>query len=140
PQFSIPSGDSIYQAEQEQSSGPENFPWSYKPICTEFLEELGSKLCVYTNVTFSNRRGVSIFTTPEIAKEFAALLPFQDPSALQERAINSADGPWYTKILPGRGVGMLAKHDLRRGDVITAYTPYLLAHTENVLSTVEREK
>lgn len=35
---------------------------------------------------------------------------------------------------------MLAKRDLKRGDLITAYTPYLLAHTENILATLEREK
>jgi len=153
PQASTTNDDSLYGNESEQSSdiylgsthedqdsGADISPWSYEPICTEFLEGLKSKLCVYTNATFANGRGISIFTTPEIAKEFATLLPFQDPSVLQERAINPPDGPWYTRKLPGKGIGMLAKRNLKRGDVITAYTPYLLAHMENVLSTQEREE
>ncbi|KIW99917.1 uncharacterized protein Z518_10845 [Rhinocladiella mackenziei CBS 650.93] len=115
-------------------------PWSYEPVCTEFLEGLDNQLCVYTNATFSNGRGVSIFTTPQIAEEFAALLPFQDPSVLSDHGINSPDRPWYTRELPGKGLGVLAKHQMKRGDLIAAYTPYLLAHMENVLSTPEREK
>ncbi|EXJ92357.1 hypothetical protein A1O3_00907 [Capronia epimyces CBS 606.96] len=117
--------------------------WSFKPVCTEYFEVLKDPLCVFTNVSFSNGRGISIFTTPTIASEFAALLPFQDPAALSSRGINSPsepDGPSYTKTIPGKGIGMLAKHELQRGDLIAAYTPYLLAHMENLLSTTEREK
>ena len=116
--------------------------WTHQPVCTSFFEELGSSLCVYTNATFSQGRGISIFTTPKIAAEFAALLPFHDDEILQKRGINDAEGkgPWYAKALPGKGIGMVAKRDLKRGELITAYTPYLLAHAENVLSTQEREK
>jgi hypothetical protein len=150
-----PSDDVLYENDQEpllqsiqlNSTSSETTdnegrfsPWSHKPICTEFLEGLGSELCVYTNATFSQGRGISIFTTPKIAEEYAALLPFHDAEILQKRGINSPEGPWYTKSLPGKGIGMLAKQDLKRGDLITAYTPYLLAHAENVLSTQEREK
>jgi len=35
---------------------------------------------------------------------------------------------------------MLAKRNLKRGDLITAYTPALLAHMEKALSVQEREK
>lgn len=112
--------------------------WSYKPVCTEMLEDIGSKLCVYTNITFSGGRGISIFTTPLIAEEFAALPPFRDSTALD--GINSSEGPWYTQKLPGKGTGVLAKRNLERGDLITAYTPLLLVHRENALSTQKREK
>ncbi|KIV86914.1 hypothetical protein PV11_02490 [Exophiala sideris] len=114
-------------------------PWSHQPVCTEHLDAINSQLCVYTNVAFSNGRGISIFTTPQIADEVAQLLPFQDPAVLASHGINPDDGPWYVQQLPGKGMGVLAKHDLHRGDRITAYTPYLLAHMENVLSTIERE-
>lgn len=115
-------------------------PWSYEPVCTEYLEALDSRLCVYTNATFADGRGISIFTTPRIADEFAALLPFQDPSVLSSHGINQPEGKCYTKNLSGKGVGMLAKQGLERGDLITAFTPYLLAHMENVLSSPERER
>jgi hypothetical protein len=121
---------------------PDNphFPWSYAPICTESLPDLGSKLCVYTNTSFSNGRGISIFTTPSIASEFANLPAFQDPTTLQEKNINTNSGVWTTTSLPGRGIGMLASKPLKFGDRITAYTPALLAHLESDLGTLEREK
>jgi hypothetical protein len=123
---------------------PDSVPsWSFEPVCTEYLEGIGSELCVYTNSTFSNGRGISIFTTPEIATDFARLLPFQDPSALPSQGINPPEGDdraWYIQNIPGKGVGMLAKREMKRGDLITAYTPYLLAHMENILSTPERER
>ncbi|KIY01129.1 uncharacterized protein Z520_02681 [Fonsecaea multimorphosa CBS 102226] len=122
-------------------------PWSHEPVCTDYLDTLGDQLCVYTDATFGNGRGISIFTTPGIAQEFASLLPFQDPSALSSHGINppedsnaDANRPWYTTSIPGKGMGMLASRALQRGDLVTAYTPYLLAHMENVLSTSERER
>jgi hypothetical protein len=119
------------------------FPWTYKPACTEYLDDIGSKLCVYTNATFSNDRGISIFTTPQIAEKFASLPPFQDPTALASNGINAnanrAKQAWHTDTVPGKGMGMFASRPLQRGDQITAYTPYLLAHMENILSTTERE-
>jgi hypothetical protein len=113
-------------------------PWPYQPVCTEFLENIGSELCVYTNLTFSNGRGVSIFTTPRIAEQFARLLSFQDTAALD--GINKPKGPWYTQELPGKGTGMIADRDLERGDLITAYTPVLLVYMDKVLSTRDRER
>lgn len=114
--------------------------WTHEPVCTEFLGELESQLCVYTNASFSEGRGISIFTTPKIADEIASLLPFQDPVALSSQAVNVPTETWYTKEIPGKGVGMMAKHDLQRGDLLTIYTPFLLAHTENILNTTERER
>ncbi|EXJ55370.1 hypothetical protein A1O7_08297 [Cladophialophora yegresii CBS 114405] len=130
---------------RSQETADSYFPWTHKPVCTEYLDGIGDKLCVYTNATFSNGRGISIFTTPRIAQEFAALPPFQDPSSLSSRGINPEPSddtptqPWYTALIRGKGMGMLASRALQRGDLITAYTPYLLAHMENVLSTQDRE-
>jgi len=106
------------------------------PTCNEVHDGIGN-FCVYTRQKFSNGRGISIFTRPHIAEKFASLAPLYDPSTLN--GINNADGPWYTKSLPGKGTGMLAKHDLKRGDLITAFTPVLLVHPEKYLSTLARE-
>jgi hypothetical protein len=122
----------------ENGGNPDFSLWSYKPVCTEILEGIGSKLCVYTNTTFSSGRGISIFTTPRIAEEFAVLLPFQDSTALD--GINNSEGPWYPQKLPDKGIGALAKRNLERGDLITAYTPVLLVHREDTLSTQKREE
>ncbi|OAP57253.1 hypothetical protein AYL99_07991 [Fonsecaea erecta] len=139
----IDDSATVALSNDEPASTTDHSPWSFKPVCTDHLDELGDQLCVYTDATFSSGRGISIFTTPRIAQEFAALLPFQDPSALSSRGINpdrNADRPWYTTPIPGKGMGMLASRPLKRGDLITAHTPSLLAHMENVLSTAERER
>lgn len=113
-------------------------PWSFEPVCTDVLQSIGSKLCVYTNTSFSNGRGISIFTTPKIAEQFATLPPFQNPSALDN--INVFSGNWFVQEIPGKGMGMLAKKKLKFKDRVTAYTPALLAHLESELPTMEREK
>ncbi|KAF2869649.1 hypothetical protein BDV95DRAFT_448922, partial [Massariosphaeria phaeospora] len=113
-------------------------PWTHAPICTDVLQSLGSKLCVYTNTSFSNGRGISIFTTPTVAAEFASLPAFQDPAALAN--VNIFSGNWYTQELPGKGMGVLASQHLNFGDRVTAYTPALLAHPAEELSTMDREK
>ncbi|KIW88631.1 uncharacterized protein Z519_10677 [Cladophialophora bantiana CBS 173.52] len=117
-------------------------PWSYEPACTLKVSQIDSKLCVYTDRHFSNGRGISIFTTPEIAEGFAILLAsLQHPSSvLDTLGINSFTGAWYTHPVPGKGIGMLAKRDIQRGDTITAYTPVLLAYKEHFLSKDQREK
>ncbi|KIW13681.1 hypothetical protein PV08_08872 [Exophiala spinifera] len=127
------------------SATTESFhPWSYAPICTEHFEALGGPLCVYTNATFANGRGISIFTTPSISESFAAQLPFHDDNVLAEHGINDPRGeearPWYVTDLPGKGKGVLAKHELHRGDRIKAYTPYILVYMEGELTVDEREK
>lgn len=127
------------------SATAESFhPWSYAPICTEPFAALDAPLCIYTNATFANGRGISIFTTPSISESFAAQLPFHDDNVLAEYGINDPQGddarPWYVKDLPGKGKGTMAKHELHRGDRITAYTPYILVHMESELTIDEREK
>ncbi|KAK7193846.1 hypothetical protein DPSP01_010187 [Paraphaeosphaeria sporulosa] len=113
-------------------------PWSYPPICTDVLPSIGSSLCIYTDTSFSHGRGISIFTTPELAERVVLLPPFQDSEALQ--GINEFTGTWITQEIPGKGMGMLAKRNLVFKDKITAYTPALLAYLETDLSTAEREK
>ncbi|KAF2202149.1 SET domain-containing protein [Delitschia confertaspora ATCC 74209] len=115
-------------------------PWSYKPICTETIEVLGDKLCVYTNKSFAFGRGISLFTTPKVAEEFVRLPASQNFTVLTDNSINEYSSRWYTSSLPGRGIGMLAKDRLQHGDRITAYTPVLLAYLEQELPTMEREK
>ena len=115
-------------------------PWTHKPVCTGHIDRLKSELCVYTDASFSNGRGISIFTTPQVANDFVNLPAFRDAKAMAEGNINTFSGAWYTQSLPGKGIGMLAKKSLKFGDRVTAYTPALLAYLEAELGTMEREK
>ena len=125
---------------KETASSKHDFaPWSFPPICTKTLQTIGSKLCVYTKTSFSNGRGISIFTTPELARLFLTLPPLHDPTFPYPN-INEFSGNWYTDILPGKGTGMLAKKNLQFKERVTAYTPALIAFLESELSTSERER
>ncbi|RFU32455.1 hypothetical protein B7463_g3890, partial [Scytalidium lignicola] len=123
--------------ENEPSNLGDFSPWSYKPACAS-LQDDEEAICVYTNASFGHGRGISIFTTPEIAAQFAELPPFHDAAVLEDTNKNS--GLWYTTQLPSKGVGMLAKKVLKRGDLITAYTPALLVYIDERMSTPDREK
>lgn len=129
---------------QVEEIPPSYFPWTHKPICGNQFDELGEAFCVYTNASFSDGRGISILTTPGVAEKFATLPPFQNSTALSSRGINvdtdPKDRPWYTVSIPGKGVGMRASRPLQRGDLITAYTPVVLAHIGDSLFTEDREK
>ncbi|KAK5236495.1 hypothetical protein LTR99_007827 [Exophiala xenobiotica] len=114
-------------------------PWSFKPVCTQTLPSINSELCVYTNATFANGRGISLFSTPRIAEQMANLSPFNDRDGFSP-LINTDSGAWYTQPIRNKGIGMFAKHPLRRGDLIIATTPVLVAYSENLLSPAERER
>lgn len=114
-------------------------PWTHRPICTQILDGLNDKLCVYTDANFGNGRGISIVTTPKTAEEFASLPAFRDPAALE--GINGDSRAWYTEKIENKGMGMLAKKQLKFKDPVTAYTPAFVPLLDgDALTTAEREK
>jgi hypothetical protein len=117
-------------------------PWSYAPVCTELVAGFDERLCVYTNASFSNGRGISIVSTPDLAEAASQLSAFQDPQAFATKQVNQPQDAWHARELPGRGIGAIANRKLSRGDRLTAYTPALLIHRDIFaeLSTREREK
>jgi hypothetical protein len=111
-------------------------PWTHAPTCTPFITGLSSKLCVYSNASFANGRGISIVTTPSLAAQFAALPAFKVHPADQT---NTFSETWTTSAIPGKGMGMLASQSLVPKTRVLAYTPVLLAYLESELDTMERE-
>ena len=122
-----------------QKQGKDYTPWSYPPICTPKLPSINDVLCIYTSTSFSNGRGISIFTTPSAAKEFAALPAFQTPSILQDRAVNIPTNASRATSIHNKGIGLLATRPLTFKDRITSHTPVFLAYLEGELSTLDRE-
>ncbi|KAH8653235.1 hypothetical protein BGZ60DRAFT_548855 [Tricladium varicosporioides] len=105
---------------------PYFYPWSYDPVCTPFIPGFGSELCVYTKYTFSDKRGISIFTTPAIAEKFAALPPFQVDLVLD--GINDPASSWRIQKMHTKGFGVVASQNLDWKDKIMSTTPLLLVH------------
>ena len=110
-------------------------PWSYEPVCTV----ADGELCVYTSVEYADGRGISIVTSPEIARNIALLSPFQDYTALDEHVIigNIVVAPRTLS----KGRVALARHELKGGDSIASNVPVIVAsHELDELSSLEREE
>ncbi|EOA82340.1 uncharacterized protein SETTUDRAFT_157167 [Exserohilum turcica Et28A] len=105
----------------------------------ERMADINDTLCVYTDASFADNRGISIFTTRKLAQEFASLPAFRDPLALKPEAINEDTHAYHTTSIAEKGIGMLASRPLKFGDRVTAYTPAFVAYLESELSTLDRE-
>ncbi|KAF1828636.1 SET domain-containing protein [Decorospora gaudefroyi] len=127
-----PYSRSTAKAEKES----EYAPWSHPPICTSTLPGINDTLCVYTSPSFASGRGISLFTIPSLAHQFAALPAFQAPLPPH---INKPTHTYHTSAIPGKGIGMLASQALSFGDRVTAHTPAFIAYLESELSTPLRE-
>jgi hypothetical protein len=114
-------------------------PWTHRPVCTPFLPGLNNTLCVYTDASFGAGRGISIVTTPDLARQFAALPALHDQSLYKSRDINKPSDVYTTTSIPGKGIGMLSTRPLSFGTHVTRYTPAFLAYLESSLSTPDRE-
>ena len=114
-------------------------PWSYKPVCTKTFGDRGH-FCVYTSLTFGEGRGISLFTTPSLAKLVSRLPAFKNGHL--DGANNSTSPPWKAQQLPGRGIGLVATRDIHFGETVTSFTPALLVHVDlnELLSPTELER
>jgi hypothetical protein len=140
PSDQLPLTRQSEMEEKHHKISPE--PWSYTPVCTDHdIHRINERLCVYVNTSAGNGQGISLFTTPRLSTAFAELLASIEAKGVSSEYDDATNSqPWYTAPIPGKGIGLLAKHDLVRGDLITSSKPVLLAYKENILSKVEREK
>jgi hypothetical protein len=133
-EHSVPIQSPFYPRQDDHA------PWTHPPTCTPTLSTINDILCIYVSTSFSNGRGIAIFTTPSIAAQFAALPAFTSPTALTSQNINVPTNTWRATSIPEKGIGMLATQPLSFGHTITSYTPAFLAFLESELSTLDREK
>ncbi|TAQ83479.1 hypothetical protein B7494_g8194 [Chlorociboria aeruginascens] len=96
-------------------------PWTHKPQCESNLDGTQS-FCVYTDTNFGHGRGISFFTSPGIASHLSHLPAFAD-SRVHEHIDFSAPRPYEIRYVSGRGNGLFATRELRRGDLILADLP-----------------
>ncbi len=103
-------------------------PWTHKRQCLED-EENYQEYCVYTDANFANGRGVSFFTSREIAKRVESLPAFVQ-QGVHDNANKFDKSPWEIRKIPGRGNGIFATRKLYRGDEILVATPVGLYHSQ----------
>lgn len=95
--------------------------WTFEPFCI-YSDAASTDVCVYTDVSFSSGRGISIIVTPLGAKHLRSLKPLYSNT-------NLAPGDtvrYELQMLPRRGIGVVATASLGRGDLLMAPTPVLL--------------
>ena len=103
-------------------------PWTHKRQCLED-EENYQEYCVYTNANFANGRGISFFTSREIAKRVESLPAFLQ-QGIHDNANQFDDPSWEIRNIPGRGNGLFATRTLYRGDEIIVATPVGVYHSQ----------
>jgi hypothetical protein len=110
--------------------------WSVEPWCLE-SEESNSGMCVYTSTRFAGGRGVSFIASPKEVPLIVQAEAFKNQTETEKDANPDHDDRMELLPVPGKGLGMRARHLFRRGDKAQAYTPimvvqdYLMQHSKS---------
>ncbi|KAF3005616.1 hypothetical protein E8E13_002502 [Curvularia kusanoi] len=115
------------------------WPWTQAPTCIAPIPSVPSRLCVFTSSTFADGRGISIVTTPELARHAASLPAFTSPALLRSAKINEPTNLWHSTSIPGKGIGSLASQAIPPDTQILSHTPAFIAYLEHALPSLARE-
>ena len=111
-------------------------PWTYKPKCQYTQPGGGAEteaFCLYTRADKASGGGVSLITTPTIAKNFAANSTFSIYSQpLEQYNSQELDAPYEPRELPGRGIGLFALSVIKAGQVILTDRPSFIIAQESI--------
>ena len=84
---------------------------------------------MYTSTEFAGGRGISFFTTPAIIEKIK-LLPGFIKLDVHKNFDRLDDPPWEVRHIQGRGNGLFATKQLRRGDTIITELPLGVYHAD----------
>lgn len=80
-----------------------------------------SQFCTFTHPRFNRGLGIALITTDAILEDISSSFTVQAPDSDGER--HAAVAPYEAKVIPGKGVGLIAPRDIRQGELIMARTP-----------------
>lgn len=100
-------------------------PWTLPPTCAYPLVKSGEKYCVFTYHGFRDGLSISLMTSPQTAADVVALLEDPNPQWYEPSpAVPAPEGdevpPYVVVDVPGRGKGVIATRDIRKGEVVIA--------------------
>jgi hypothetical protein len=108
----------------------------YRPRCLT-ARTTGQQYCVFTNHTFSDGRGISIFTTSGQARAIFKLSAAHADSN-HNHAISTP--PYAIQHVLGHGTGVVANSSIARGDEIMSNTPMLVLHDDIFTHFSEKQR
>lgn len=80
-----------------------------------------SQFCTFTHPRFNRGLGIALITTDAILEDILPSFTWQTLDS--ELDSPAAVPPYEAKDIPGKGVGLIATRDIRRGELIMARTP-----------------
>ncbi|KAF2735788.1 hypothetical protein EJ04DRAFT_434374 [Polyplosphaeria fusca] len=115
-----------------------SFPLTHNPSCVRAplpngTDTIMEDFCVYTNSFFSNGRGISLITTPEVFSDMTAEVYYDE-----ESRVNNEDHLYVERQTAGRGTGLFAQRSFIAGETYMVKTPVLLI-ARAALEVVPRE-
>jgi hypothetical protein len=103
--------------------------WTHPPKCISSPTDSSEEFCVYTNSSFFRGRGVSIFTSPKTAKVLETISAFSQAN-VHDDVDEEAERPYEIRYVEGRGNGLFATRELKRGDLILTDLPVGVYHSD----------
>jgi hypothetical protein len=82
------------------------------------------QFCTFSHPKFNRGLGIAFITTDAILEDVSSWLTLQPPDA--RGGSLAAVPPYEAKQILGKGVGLIANRDIRRGELIMARTPAVL--------------
>ena len=109
-------------------------PWSVRPICAYPFVNTEPKYCIFTYHGFRGDRSISLITSPDVAAEAAPLLEDRNPQWYKTSpSVPPLDGdftpPYSVEEVPGRGKGIIATRDIRKGEVVITEPATMISMT-----------
>ncbi|KAL8371077.1 hypothetical protein RB595_001097 [Gaeumannomyces hyphopodioides] len=112
------------QRERERQQRSVDMSWRGPHFCV-------ADMCVYSNPSFSQGRGVVVVGTARGAEAVAnALDVARQPPPPREPAAGAVQ--FEQKEVPGKGLGLVAARPIRRGELIMARPPVIVVHQDAI--------
>ncbi|KAK3692639.1 hypothetical protein B0T22DRAFT_495738 [Podospora appendiculata] len=102
--------------------------WTRSAPCFQ-SSKTDDKICVFLDAEFAEGRGTSFIMTAKRAAYLATHPAFTDPDSVKginQDLVRTTPARYDMKEFPGKGMGLVAKDHIRRGDLIMANTVSLM--------------
>jgi hypothetical protein len=123
-----PLADGLPGRNATQHDASRQHRWTHTDPCVK-SSKTGEEHCVFGDANFADGRGIAFVTTAERAAYMAAHPAFTTPDVtkgINQDLIRTTPAKYEVREVPGKGMGVIAKDYIRRGELIMANTASLM--------------